>query len=68
MNVQVRHPTGCALVGGQMVHLHRAERGASPSRPTDDVDAVLGIPAEPHVLHGLTTALTELGFAQAGER
>lgn len=67
MDVQVLHPTGWTLVGGQMVHLHCAERGASPSRPTDDVDAVLDVRAEPHVLHGFTTALTELGFEPAGE-
>lgn len=67
MDLQVLHPTGWTLVGGQMVHLHCAERGASPSRPTDDVDTVLDVRAEPHVLHGFTTALTELGFEPAGE-
>src|SRR5665647_1064045 len=67
MDLQVVHPTGWTLVGGQMVHLHCAERGASPTRPTDDVDAVLDVRAEPQVLHGFTTALTKLGFEPAGE-
>ena len=60
------HPTGWTLVGGQMVHLHCAERGVSPRRPTDDVDTVLDVRAEPHVLHGFTTALRDLGFRPAG--
>jgi len=67
MELQVIFPTGWTLVGGQMVHLHCAERRAAPSRPTDDVDAVLDVRAEPHVLLGFTTALTELGFEPAGE-
>ena len=60
------HPTGWTLVGGQMVHLHCAERGVAPRRPTDDVDTVLDVRAEPHVLHGFTTALRDLGFRPAG--
>ena len=61
-----RRPTGWTLVGGQMVHLHCAERGASPTRPTDDVDAVLDVRAEPHALKDVTTTLTNLGFTSAG--
>jgi hypothetical protein len=49
-----------------MVHLHCAERGAAPRRPTDDVDTVLDVRAEPHVLHGVTAALYGLGFRPAG--
>jgi hypothetical protein len=60
------HPTGWTLVGGQMVHLHCAERGVAPRRPTDDVDTVLDVRAEPHVLHGFTAALYGLGFRPAG--
>lgn len=67
MDLQVVHPTGWTLVGGQMVHLHCAERGAAPTRPTDDVDAVLDVRAEPHVLHGFTSTLTRLGFHPSGE-
>ncbi len=62
-----RHPTGWTLVGGQMVHLHCIERGVAPTRPTDDVDAVLDVRAEPGALHSFTTALVELGFASTGE-
>lgn len=61
------HPTGWTLVGGQMVHLHCAERGAAPQRPTDDVDALLDVRAEPYVLRGVTTTLHGLGFRPAGE-
>jgi hypothetical protein len=62
-----RHPTGWTLVGGQMVHLWCAERGASPARPTDDLDAVLDVRAEPNVLLTFTRALSELGFAPSGQ-
>lgn len=62
-----RKPTGWTLVGGQMVHLHCAERGASPTRPTDDIDTVLDVRAEPQVLWNVTQTLTDLGFASAGE-
>lgn len=62
-----RKPTGWTLVGGQMVHLHCAERGATPTRPTDDIDAVLDVRAEPHVLWSITRELAHLGFAADGE-
>jgi len=61
------HPTGWTLVGGQMVHLHCAERDAAPSRPTDDLDTVLDVRAEPNALLTFTTALSEMGFAPEGE-
>ena len=35
MELHERMPTGWTLIGGQMVHLHCAERGRSPSRPTE---------------------------------
>ena len=59
-------PTGWTLVGGQMVHLHCAERGAAPQRPTDDLDAVLDVRANPRVIHDFTATLTRLGFRSAG--
>ncbi|PFG34499.1 hypothetical protein ATL42_2410 [Sanguibacter antarcticus] len=62
-----RKPTGWTLVGGQMVHLHCAERGASPTRPTDDIDTVLDVRAEPQVLWNVTSMLAGLGFTSAGE-
>lgn len=61
-----RKPTGWTLVGGQMVHLHRAERSATPTRPTDDVDTLLDVRAEPHALHDVTDALQDLGFRPDG--
>ncbi|MBO0901843.1 hypothetical protein J1G42_14760 [Cellulomonas sp. zg-ZUI222] len=36
MDLHSDMPVGWVLVGGQMVHLHCAERGAAPQRPTDD--------------------------------
>jgi len=60
------HPTGWTLVGGQMVHLWCAERGASPARPTDDLDTVLDVRGQPGVLMTFTTALERLGFTPAG--
>ena len=57
-----RFETGWTLVGGQLVHLHCRERGATPSRPTDDGDAALDIRARPQMLMEFTTALAEMGF------
>lgn len=50
------------LIGGQLVHLHCAERGAFPSRPTNDVDTVVNIRASPTILATFTGALKNLGF------
>jgi hypothetical protein len=55
--------TGWTLVGGQLVHLHCRERGASPSRPTDDGDAALDVRARPEILRDFTGALVQLGFS-----
>ena len=60
-------PTGWTLVGGQMVHLWCAERGVSPARPTDDLDAVLDVRANPLALMDFTTALSTMGFVPEGE-
>lgn len=68
-DVHDAHPTGWTLVGGQMVHLWCAEREARPTRPTDDLDAVLdvrGEPGNPGVLMTFTTVLDRLGFAPSG--
>lgn len=53
---------GWTLVGGQLVHLHCIERGASPTRPTDDGDAALDVRAEPDILRKYTGILVEIGF------
>ncbi len=66
MDVHGRMPKGWVLVGGQMVHLHCAERGVVPSRPTDDVDAVVDVRADSRALRRFTAVLRELGFAPAG--
>lgn len=62
MELYERHPEGWTLVGGQMVHLHCAERDYSPIRPTDDADAVLDVRADPRFHQSFTTTLTDLGF------
>jgi len=49
-----------------MVHLLCAERGATPTRPTDDVDAVLDVRAEPGILMALTSTLSGMGFEPSG--
>lgn len=56
-------PNHWSLVGGQMVHLHCAERGGVPVRPTDDADTVVDVRAQPDILRAFTAALTELGFS-----
>ncbi len=61
-----RMAQGWCLVGGQMVHLHCAERGVAPNRPTDDGDAVLDVRARPDILAQFTRGLLELGFVSRG--
>lgn len=55
MDLHERHPEGWTVVGGQMVHLHCAERDHAPTRPTDDADAVLDVRADPHFPESFTT-------------
>lgn len=66
MDLHDRMPTGWTLVGGQMVHLHCAERGRFPSRPTDDVDAAVDVRADSRALATFTGVLRELGFRPDG--
>lgn len=49
-------------IGGQLVHLHCAERGVFPTRPTNDVDTVVNVRASPTILATFTGALKDLGF------
>lgn len=56
-------PEGWTLVGGQLVHLHCAERGHVSPRPTTDADAVVNIRADQRMLARFTQALGELGFS-----
>ncbi|MCW2495423.1 hypothetical protein [Jatrophihabitans sp.] len=57
---------GWTLIGGQLVHLHCAERGQSPMRPTNDVDTVVDVRADSTMLHTFTKTLLSLGFVSAG--
>ncbi|MGA8988138.1 hypothetical protein, partial [Aeromicrobium sp.] len=50
------------LIGGQLVHLHCAERGVLPIRPTNDVDTVVNIRTSPTILVTFTSALKDMGF------
>ncbi len=52
------------LVGGQMVFLHQVEQGARDLRPTDDVDVVVDLRAEPAGLAQIYTSLSSAGFDQ----
>jgi hypothetical protein len=58
--------SGWTLIGGQLVHLHCAERGSFPARPTDDADTVIDVRAEPTILRTFTAVPTDLGFESAG--
>lgn len=61
LDLYERHPEGWALIGGQLVHLHCAERDYAPPRPTEDADAVVNARA-PQVLGAVTQALIDLDF------
>jgi hypothetical protein len=62
MDLHDKVPTGWTLVGGQLVHLHCAERGAYPERPTDDVDTVVDVRAATDMLETFTQGLLDLDF------
>jgi hypothetical protein len=62
MDLHERLPGHWTLVGGQMVHLHCAERGVHPERPTEDADTVLDVRASHDMLARFTGALVDLGF------
>lgn len=57
---------GWTLIGGQLVHLHCAERRQFPVRPTNDADTVIDVRADPKMLHTFTKTLTDIGFESAG--
>jgi hypothetical protein len=62
MDLHERLDHGWTLVGGQLVHLHCAERDNAPPRPTDDIDTVIDVRAETTMLRTFTATLTDLGF------
>jgi hypothetical protein len=61
-----RLPADWTLIGGQLVHLHCAERGQFPERPTNDADTVIDVRADPTILRTFTQVLEDLGFESAG--
>lgn len=67
LDIYERLDEGWTLIGGQMVHLHCAEREHFPVRPTNDVDAVIDVRADPKVLHAFTKTLVDLGFTASDE-
>jgi hypothetical protein len=62
MDLYERINSDWTLIGGQLVHLHCAERGVSPTRPTNDVDTVVNIRASQTMLATFTGALKDMGF------
>lgn len=62
MDLHERLPDHWTLVGGQMVHLHCAEHGVTPERPTEDADTVLDVRAAQDMLVQFTGVLADLGF------
>jgi hypothetical protein len=67
LDLYERLAEGWTLIGGQMVHLHCAEREHFPVRPTNDVDAVIDVRADPKILHAFTKTLVDLGFSASDE-
>jgi hypothetical protein len=66
MELYDRLPDQWTLIGGQLVHLHCAERSYAPRRPTPDIDTVLDLRANPQILLHFTQALLDIGFTSAG--
>jgi hypothetical protein len=66
LDLHERLAEGWTLIGGQLVHLHCAERGEFPVRPTNDADTVIDVRADPTMLATFTQTLTDLGFSSAG--
>lgn len=66
LDLHERLAEGWTLIGGQLVHLHCAERGQFLVRPTNDADTVIDVRADPEMLATFTKTLTDLGFESAG--
>lgn len=62
LDLYERLSEGWTLIGGQLVHLHCAERGHLAVRPTNDADTVIDVRADPKILDTFTRALVDLGF------
>ena len=63
MDLYERLNSDWTLIGGQLVHMHCAERGVSPFRATNDVDTVVNIRASRTILAAFTGELMDMGFA-----
>jgi hypothetical protein len=63
MDLYERLDSDWTLIGGQLVHLHCAERGATSVRPTNDADTVLDIRTVPQMHETFTAVLRDLGFS-----
>ena len=50
LDLHERLADGWTLIGGQLVHLHCAQRGQFPVRPTNDADTVIDVRADPTML------------------
>jgi hypothetical protein len=66
LDLHERLAEGWTLIGGQLIHLHCAECGQFPVRPTNDADTVIDVRADTTMLATFTKALTDLGFESAG--
>lgn len=66
LDLYERMPVGWTLVGGQLVHLHCAERDYATPRSTNDADMVLDVRANPGILLDVTTTLASLDFEADG--
>lgn len=66
LDLHERLKHGWTLIGGQLVHVHCADRGQFPVRPTNDADTVIDVRADPAMLATFTGVLTDLGFESAG--
>lgn len=66
LDLHERLAEGWTLIGGQLVHVHCAERGQFPVRPTNDADTVIDVRADPTMLATFTRTLTDLGSESAG--
>ena len=66
LDLHERLAVGWTPIGGQLVHLHCAERGQFSVRPTNDADTVIDVRADPTMLATFTKTLTDLGFESAG--
>lgn len=66
LDLHDRLADGWTLIGGQLVHLHCAERGQFPVRPTNDADTVIDVRSDPRMLATFTKTLEDIGFEPAG--